>query len=178
MAMLRVNWNCMGYGDGGGPTPHLFPHDSAWHVAQEGAHLIEACDRLLGRLERRPSLGVWHGVEGMLGAQHWTNWVAKAAYLNLSQTFVENNLAFDFISTEAIEAAVVADGRAQMHKDAYVTLLVPYAATMTPRMWEQLQAFIAAGVRVVFPWATADPADRRDTDTCAVFGTHQFRYTE
>ncbi len=150
MAMLRVNWNCMGYGDGGGPTPHLFPHDSAWHVAQEGAHLIEACDRLLGRLERRPSLGVWHGVEGMLGAQHWTNWLAKAAYLNLSQTFVENNLAFDFIPTEAIEAAVVVDGRAQMHKDAYATLLVPYAATMTPRMWEQLQAFIAAGVRVVF----------------------------
>ena len=150
MAMLRVNWNCMGYGDGGGPTPHLFPHDSAWHVAQEGAHLIEACDRLLGRLERRPSLGVWHGVEGMLGARHWTNWLAKAAYLNLSQTFVENNLAFDFIPTEAIEAAVVADGRAQMDKDAYSTVLVPYAATMTPRMWDQLQAFIAAGVRVVF----------------------------
>ena len=150
MAMLRVNWNCMGYGDGGGPTPHLFPHDSAWHVAQEGAHLIEACDRLLGRLERRPSLAVWHGVEGMLGARHWTNWLAKAAYLDLSRTFVENNMPFDFIPTEAIETAVVADRRAQMCNDAYAALLIPYAATMTPRMWEQLQAFIAAGVRVLF----------------------------
>ncbi len=150
MAMLRVNWNCMGYGDGGGPTPHLFPHDSAWHVAQEGAHLIESCDRLLGKLERRPSLAVWHGVEGMLGARHWTNWLAKAAYLNLSQTFVENNLPFDFIPTEAIENAVIADGRAQMGNDAYTALLVPYAATMTPRMWEQLQTFIAAGVLVLF----------------------------
>ena len=150
MAMLRVNWNCMGYGDGGGPTPHLFPHDSAWHAAQEGAHQIESCDRLLGKLERRPSLAVWHGVEGMLGAQHWTNWLAKAAYLDLSQTFFENNLPFDFIPTDAIENAVVAEGRARMCNGAYAALLVPYAATMTRRMWEQLQAFVTAGVRVLF----------------------------
>ena len=150
MAMFRVNWNCYGYGDESGPTPHLFPDDPAWPVAQECARLIEACDRTLGALERRPSLAVWHGVEGMLAARHWTNHMAKAAYLNLSLAFVDNNLPFDFIPTAAIENAIVSEGCLKTKEDRYTALLVPYAATMTPRMWQQLQAAIAAGVRVLF----------------------------
>ena len=133
-----------------GPTPHLFPDDPAWPVAQECARLIEACDRTLGALERRPSLAVWHGVEGTLAARHWTNHMAKAAYLNLSLAFVDNNLPFDFIPTAAIEDAIVSEGCLKTEEDRYTALLVPYAATMTPRMWRQLQAAIAAGVRVLF----------------------------
>jgi hypothetical protein len=174
MAMFRVNWNCFGYGDESGPTPHLFPHDPAWPKAQESARLIEACDRVLGTLERRPSLAVWHGVEGMMGARHWTNHMGKGAYLDLSLAFVDNNVPFDFIPTAAIENAVVGEGCIKAQDDEYATLLIPYAATMTPRMWEQLQAFIAAGVRVVF--LGPPPTQLTDgtpilTDFCTLVGT-------
>ena len=150
MALHRVDWFAMNYGDVC-EQPNCYPLGRQWQGQVDGAARLAQVGQYLGSARCRPEVAIWHGWEGIARlndpamAQFW-----KAYVTNTSFVFQEQNLPFDFISSEILAAGQVRDGRWQTRMGNYRTVVLGYAAMVPRALWEQALAFAAAGGQLVF----------------------------
>ena len=86
---------------------------------------------------------VWCGGKVMKEAVRQHNTTAEA--------LLARQCDFDFIDDDVLGTARVRDGALRIGKMAYRTVVIPHTDWMTPRAQKRLEAFRAAGGRVLFP---------------------------
>lgn len=168
MALMRITWFNIWYGDDGDTT--MFPAHYAWPAQVEGMRRLKDWQRLLGAAAPVVDIAVLHDWQGVCGTNlaHAAN-LHKAFCMNLSLR-AQGGTAFDFIDARLLAASAVEGGILANALGRYRVLVVPGAAVIDRAAWERVVAFAQAGGQVVFagPPPSVDEAGR---DLTAGFAT-------
>jgi len=168
--LYRIEWFMIFLGRCAEKFP-TFPWDSHWPDLVRNARQLESFrDVLPEQLEVHSEMAVWFSWESQIYQQrsraHYVRLWMTCNY-NLAEQSLKHGRYFDYVSTRALEAAEVRDGRVILSGKSYRRLVLPYAAMISEAIWFKLKACLDSGVELVF----LGPPPSRLWDTGAEIAT-------
>jgi hypothetical protein len=167
MSLMHITWFNIWYGDDADTA--MYPAHRTWPVQVETMRRHQRWQRLLGTARPVVDIAVLHDWQGVCGANraHAAN-LHKAFCMNLSLRAQACSTAFDFIDARLLAASTVDGGVLGNALGRYRVLVIPGAAVLDRAAWRRVQAFAAAGGRVVFA-GPPPSADETGGDLSAEF---------
>ncbi len=149
MAMMRVNWFNIWYGDTGDTS--LYPEHHADAICHELMPELGKCLEALIDFRPEVKIAIWHGWEGVMAVNSpvWT-FGMKNFHLFGSETLTNWNIPFDFVDSRLIADGRIENGCLATKLEIYKVLIMPYAMSLPQKVWDKCKEFALAGGKVIF----------------------------
>ena len=149
MALMRINWFNIWFGDSSDTAK--YPEHYSYGACTAAMRSLKGMLAELVGCRPAVDVAIWHGWEGVMAVNtpEWT-FGLKNFQLFGSEALARRCVAFDFVDSELLKDARIANGRLVTRLESYRILVMPYAVALPEKVWDVCKDFAAAGGTVIF----------------------------